>query len=122
MPILPVTMSGAVVKRRGKVLLGPVDLTISDTGFTIVMGPNGAGKTTFLRGLHGLERLAPGGVTWQVPLADARGRQAFVFQSPIMLWRMRAVGRNVLVLPVHVISKRQTCRGAKNKNWPWRAP
>lgn len=87
MPILPVTMSGAVVKRRGKVLLGPVDLTISDKGFTIVMGPNGAGKTTFLRGLHGLERLAQGGVTWQVPLVDARGRQAFVFQSPIMLRR-----------------------------------
>ena len=86
-PILPLKMIDAVVKRRGNVLLGPVDLTISDRGFTIVLGPNGAGKTTLLRGLHGLERLAQGRVDWQVPTQDARRRQSFVFQSPIMLRR-----------------------------------
>ena len=86
-PILPLKMIDALVKRRGNVLLGPVDLTISDRGFTIVLGPNGAGKTTLLRGLHGLERLAQGRVDWQVPTQDARRRQSFVFQSPIMLRR-----------------------------------
>lgn len=86
-PILPLTMSGAVVKRRGKTLLGPVDFTVSPQGFTVVMGPNGAGKTTLLRALHGLERLSAGQVGWQVPLGQTLQRQAFVFQTPVMLRR-----------------------------------
>lgn len=86
-PILPLTMSGAVVKRRDTVLLGPVDLTFAPTGCTIIMGPNGAGKTKLLRALHGVERLAEGQVTWQVPVAEAQAHQAFVFQAPIMLRR-----------------------------------
>ncbi|SFR42678.1 tungstate transport system ATP-binding protein [Yoonia tamlensis] len=86
-PVLPLTMSGAVVKRRSKIVLGPVDLTIGGQGLTIVLGPNGAGKTTLLRALHGLERLAQGDTVWQVPLDQARARQGFVFQSPIMLRR-----------------------------------
>lgn len=85
--ILPLVMTGAVVKRRGKILLGPVDLTISPGDFTIILGPNGAGKTTLLRALHGLEKLATGDVRWQVPVTDARPKQAFVFQSPIMMRR-----------------------------------
>lgn len=80
--ILPLKMSGAVVKRRGKTLLGPVDLTVSQTGFTIVMGPNGAGKTTLLRALHGLERLSGGQVQWQIPLRDTLQRQAFCVSDP----------------------------------------
>ena len=85
--ILPLTMSGAVVKRRGQTLVGPVDLEVSPKGFTIVMGPNGAGKTKLLRALHGIERLAEGEIRWQVPLLEAQERQAFVFQAPIMLRR-----------------------------------
>ena len=102
-PILPLEVSQALVKRRGKTLLGPVDLRVSQTGFTIVMGPNGAGKTTFLRTLHGLERLSKGEVTWQVPLTEARLRQAFVFQTPIML---RRSVRDNLIYPL-------TLRGTK---------
>ena len=86
-PILPLIMTGAVVKRRGKTLLGPVDFRLAPEGFTIVMGPNGAGKTTLLRTLHGLERLAAGSIDWQVPFADTLHRQAFVFQTPIMMRR-----------------------------------
>lgn len=86
-PILPLTMTGAMVKRRGKTLLGPVDFQLAPEGFTIVMGPNGAGKTTLLRTLHGLERLAAGRIDWQVPFADTLHRQAFVFQTPIMMRR-----------------------------------
>lgn len=85
--VLPVTMSGAIVKKRGKTLLGPIDLTISAQGLTIVMGPNGAGKTQLLRALHGLERLSAGEVRWQVPLPEAEQMQAFVFQAPVMLRR-----------------------------------
>ncbi len=51
--LLPLTVRGAEVRRRGKVLVGPVDLDISPEGVTILMGPNGAGKTTLLKLLHG---------------------------------------------------------------------
>jgi tungstate transport system ATP-binding protein len=37
--------------------------------------------------MHGLERLAKGTINWQVSLNEARQRQGFVFQSPIMLRR-----------------------------------
>ena len=86
-PILPLKLSGAVARRYGKVLVGPVDLELAEQGFTIVMGPNGAGKTTLLRLMHGLQRLAEGEVRWAVPEAEARARQAFVFQTPIMMRR-----------------------------------
>lgn len=98
-PILPLQMRGAVVKRRGKTLLGPADLAISTSGFTIVLGPNGSGKTTLLRALHGLERLAEGQIDWQTPLAQAQLQQAFVFQTPIM---MRRSVRDNLVYPLRL--------------------
>ena len=86
-PILPLKLKGAVARRRGKVLIGPVDLELAETGFTIVMGPNGAGKTTLLRLMHGLQRVAAGEVRWAVPDRAARARQAYVFQTPIMMRR-----------------------------------
>ena len=86
-PLLPAHMRDVSVTRRGKRLLGPLDLTLGKTGFTILLGPNGAGKTTFLKALHGLERLSTGAVTWAVPDDLARMRQAYVFQSPVMLRR-----------------------------------
>ncbi len=86
-PILPLQMRGAVVRRRGKALLGPADLDLSEKGLTIVMGPNGAGKTTLLRALHGLERLSEGQISWQLPFAETLLRQAFVFQTPVMMRR-----------------------------------
>lgn len=86
-PILPMSMTGCVIRRRGKTLLGPVDYAVSARGLTIVMGPNGAGKTTFLRAMHGLERLSEGRLEWQVPVPQTVQRQAFVFQTPIMMRR-----------------------------------
>ncbi len=86
-PILPLKLTGAVARRQGKVLVGPVDLELAERGFTILMGPNGAGKTTLLRLMHGLQRLSAGEVRWAVPEGEARARQAFVFQTPIMMRR-----------------------------------
>lgn len=85
--LLPVSVQAAEVRRRGKRLLGPVDVTLDGRGLTVVLGPNGAGKTTFLRMLHGLERLSAGRVTWDAPLDIAMRGQAFVFQTPIVLRR-----------------------------------
>lgn len=85
--LLPLHAKGITVRRRGKTLLGPLDLSLTEPGVTVVLGPNGAGKTTLLKALHGLERLNAGNVVWPLPEAEARARQAYVFQTPILLRR-----------------------------------
>ncbi|MDF1776835.1 MAG: ATP-binding cassette domain-containing protein [Rhizobiaceae bacterium] len=85
--ILPLTLKDATVRKGGKTIIGPMSATIDSTGFTIFMGPNGSGKTTLLRLMHGLEHPRGGSVTWQLPAAQARARQAFVFQTPVMMRR-----------------------------------
>jgi len=85
--ILPLTLEAAVARIRGQVLVGPVDLSIGREGLTIVMGPNGSGKTTLLRLMHGLQRLSAGRVRWNRSDAAVRERQAYVFQTPIMMRR-----------------------------------
>lgn len=85
--ILPLTLDQVEVKRRGRRLIGPVDLTLDGDGLTIIMGPNGSGKTTLLRVMHGVERLSAGHVRWAVPKEVAQHHQAYVFQTPIMLRR-----------------------------------
>ncbi len=85
--ILPLRLRGAVARARGKQLIGPIDLDITRRGLTIVMGPNGAGKTTLLRLMHGLQRLSAGEIIWNAPQSQVRDRQAFVFQSPVMMRR-----------------------------------
>lgn len=85
--ILPLTLTDVAVRRRGKRLLGPVDLSLGAEGLTMIIGPNGSGKTTLLRAMHGVERLSGGKVRWSVEDEEARHRQAYVFQTPIMLRR-----------------------------------
>ena len=84
---MSVTLKQAVITRRGTRTLGPINMTLAATGFTIVLGPNGSGKTSLLKVLHGVERLSSGLVTWSVANVDARQAQAYVFQKPIMLRR-----------------------------------
>jgi tungstate transport system ATP-binding protein len=85
--MLPLVARDAVVRRRGKVLVGPVDLELGPQGTTMVIGPNGAGKTSLLKMLHGIVRMQEGTLDWACPLDEARQRQAFVFQTPVMLRR-----------------------------------
>ncbi|PIE13283.1 MAG: sulfate ABC transporter ATP-binding protein [Rhodobacterales bacterium] len=85
--LFPLTVQGAESARRGKVLVGPIDLELGGTGVTVVIGPNGAGKTTLLRLLHGAARLTKGRIDWLCGLDEARHHQAFVFQRPVMLCR-----------------------------------
>ncbi len=85
--ILPLRLTDAVARVRGKTLVGPVSLTLGASGLTMVIGPNGAGKTTLLRLMHGLERCRGGAVEWAVARDIARRHQAFVFQAPIMMRR-----------------------------------
>ncbi|WP_264211260.1 ATP-binding cassette domain-containing protein [Leisingera thetidis] len=87
MQMFPLLAQGAQVRRRGKVLVGPVDLTLDGQGTSIVIGPNGAGKTTLLKMLHGIVRMNGGSLAWACPLEEAQRRQAFVFQTPVMMRR-----------------------------------
>ncbi|MEP3345759.1 MAG: ATP-binding cassette domain-containing protein [Litoreibacter sp.] len=85
--IFPVTLEGALLRQKSKVLVGPINLTLQTKGVTVVIGPNGAGKTSLLRMMHGIARLSSGTITWACPSKDARAHQAFVFQQPIMMRR-----------------------------------
>ncbi len=85
--LFPLSVSGAVARRAGKTLVGPIDLTLGATGITVVIGPNGAGKTSLLQMLHGIARLSTGTIDWACPIEEAQNRQAFVFQRPVMLRR-----------------------------------
>mgnify|MGYP000106092510 FL=1 len=111
--ILPLNVTDAVVRRRGKTLLGPISLQISQAGFTMIIGPNGSGKTTLLRAMHGLERLSGGAISWSQDQDAARQRQAFVFQTPIML--RRSVRDNLIYpLTTHGTAKTQAISEAND--------
>jgi tungstate transport system ATP-binding protein len=85
--LFPLKLQAALSARRGKVLVGPIDLELEGVGATVVIGPNGSGKTTLLRMIHGAARLTSGEISWACGEARARRAQAFVFQRPVMLRR-----------------------------------
>ena len=112
--LLPVTAEGAIVRRRGKVLVGPVDLTLGDAGVTVIIGPNGAGKTTLLKMLHGIVRLNDGSVSWSCDRDDAQQRQAFVFQTPVM---MRRTVRDNIAYPLRLTGVARREARARAEEW-----
>ncbi|MBW4710046.1 ATP-binding cassette domain-containing protein [Roseobacter sp. YSTF-M11] len=112
--ILPLTLKDVAVRRRGKRLLGPVDLTLDPDGLTMIIGPNGSGKTTLLRVMHGVERLSTGTATWAVPEEEARHRQSYVFQTPIML--RRTVADN-LGYPLRLLNAPRAQVNARVRHW-----
>lgn len=105
-PITPLCLKGALLRRQGKVIAGPVDLTIEGSGLTIIIGPNGSGKTSLLRMLHGLEPLSEGSLSGQQGADPMRVHQGFVFQAPIMM------RRNVLANLTYPLRLRATPRAA----------
>lgn len=99
MSVFAPTLNAVEVRRRDQRLLGPIDHELAPEGITMVLGPNGAGKTTFLRVLHGVERLSGGHLSWA---NGAPPKQAYVFQSPIML---RRSVRNNLAYPLQLLNR-----------------
>lgn len=97
--MFPLTMSKLAVRRRGRILLGPIDLVIEQGGPTMVIGPNGSGKTTLLRVMHGIERISSGTITWA---QSDQSNHAYVFQSPVVL--RRSVAQN-LSYPLELLKR-----------------
>ena len=63
-------------------IIRPTTLEIDAGPSTIILGANGAGKSVLMRLMHGLLAPSAGAVRWSGP-----GRQAMVFQRPVMLRR-----------------------------------
>lgn len=84
---LPIQLTNATLRRQGKVIVGPIDLSVEGQGITMIIGPNGAGKTSILRMLHGLDALSAGSLHWQGGTKRVRAKQGYVFQTPVLLRR-----------------------------------
>ena len=82
-----VALEAVEIRRAGRCILGPVTLTLPDQGLSVIIGPNGSGKTSLLRALHGLERISRGRILWPGDQQGLRARQAFVFQTPVLMRR-----------------------------------
>jgi len=63
-------------------IIKPLSLEIEAGPSTIILGANGAGKSVLMRLMHGLLAPTAGRISWNSP-----GRQALVFQRPVMLRR-----------------------------------
>ncbi|WIY26054.1 ATP-binding cassette domain-containing protein [Parasedimentitalea psychrophila] len=114
MQMFPLKAKQAVVRRQGKVLAGPIDLTLQGQGVTIVIGPNGAGKTSLLKMLHGIVRLNGGSLNWACPTVEARKHQGFVFQAPVMM--RRSVLENI-AYPLRLIGVAKAEARLRAQDW-----
>ena len=63
-------------------IIAPLTLEIEAGPSTIILGANGAGKSVLMRLMHGLLAPSSGKIFWR-----SAGRQAMVFQRPVMLRR-----------------------------------
>jgi tungstate transport system ATP-binding protein len=63
-------------------IIQPLSLEIGAGPSTVILGANGAGKSVLMRLMHGLLAPSSGSVIW-----NGAGRQAMVFQRPVMLRR-----------------------------------
>ena len=79
-------------------IIPPIDLTIDDGGFVVLVGPSGCGKSTLLRLIAGLEDVTSGRIHIDgkdvTALPPARRRLAMVFQS-YALYPHMTVRRNI---------------------------
>ncbi|MEL6735130.1 MAG: ABC transporter ATP-binding protein [Pseudomonadota bacterium] len=83
---MPVIRFDGIEKSYGSVrVLPPVDLTLDDGEFTVLVGPSGCGKSTTLRCLAGLEDLSGGEIYFdEKPISTLPPKQrdlAMVFQD-----------------------------------------
>ena len=85
---MPEIVFEQVEKSYGPVrVLPPMDLTLKDGEFTVLVGPSGCGKSTSLRILAGLETLSGGEIYFDgTPISRLEPKErdiAMVFQDRI---------------------------------------
>ena len=103
--MLPLALDQASFAINGRTLIDRVSMEITAGPRTIILGPNGAGKSVLMRLCHGLFAPTSGSVTWRGP-ANGHGRQAMVFQRPVML-RRSALANIVYGLMLAGVSPRE---------------
>ena len=84
--MLPLVLDHVSFVANGKIIVDRLSAEIGPGQRTIILGPNGAGKSVLMRLCHGLLKPSAGRIAWSGP-GGARGRQAMVFQRPVMLRR-----------------------------------
>jgi tungstate transport system ATP-binding protein len=80
--MLPLKLEGVSFAAGGRTIIEPLTLALDAGPSTILLGANGAGKSVLMRLMHGLLAPSSGKVSW-----NGAGRQAMVFQRPVMLRR-----------------------------------
>jgi tungstate transport system ATP-binding protein len=80
--ILPLRVEALSFVAGGRTIIDRVSLELAAGPSTVILGANGAGKSVLMRLMHGLLPPSAGRIWWNSP-----GRQAMVFQRPVMLRR-----------------------------------
>lgn len=83
--MLPLTLDAVSFRAGGRTVIDNVSAVIEGGLRSVILGPNGAGKSVLMRLCHGLLRPTAGRVTWAE--TTGMGRQAMVFQRPVLLRR-----------------------------------
>jgi tungstate transport system ATP-binding protein len=104
--MLPLSLDNVSFVADGRRIINAVTAEIAAGPRTIILGPNGAGKSVLMRICHGLMKPTHGSVRWLG--ANGRGRQAMVFQRPVML-RRSAIDNAMYGLKLAGFSRRE-CR------------
>ncbi len=84
--MLPLVLDSLSFAVNGRTIIDRISVEIGAGPRTIILGPNGAGKSVLMRLCHGLLRPTSGSIAW-CGSNGGRGRQAMVFQRPVMLRR-----------------------------------
>ena len=89
---MTLSVHGLSIRRGGRILLHPLDLSLVPGHVTAVLGPNGAGKSTLLSSLGGLIRPEVGRVTLddtdlsRLSPAERARSIAVLLQNPELAW------------------------------------
>lgn len=84
--MLPLVLDKVAYAIRDHAIIDDVSFEITAGPRTVILGPNGAGKSVLMRLCHGLLQPTAGAIRW-MGSRNGRGRQAMVFQRPVMLRR-----------------------------------
>jgi tungstate transport system ATP-binding protein len=82
--MLPLTLRDVSYAVNGRAIIDRVSVEIEAGPASIILGANGAGKSVLMRLMHGLLAPTAGAILWT---SEKPGRQAMVFQRPVMLRR-----------------------------------